>query len=63
MKVSSELARDHRDWGASVRDVVNPIGNAGLSTKLVPACLGRGCLRLQLASSQLALRARQYGLK
>ncbi len=29
MKVSSELAQDHRAWSASVRDVVNAIGDAG----------------------------------
>ncbi len=31
MKVSSELARDRRAWSASVRDVVNSIGDAGLT--------------------------------
>ncbi len=29
MKVSSELAQDRRAWNASVRDVVNVIGDAG----------------------------------
>ncbi len=29
VKVSSELARDRRAWSASVRDVVNAIGDAG----------------------------------
>ncbi len=29
VKVSSELAQDHRAWGASVRDVVNSIGATG----------------------------------
>ncbi len=29
MKVSSELAQDRRAWSASVRDVVNSIGDAG----------------------------------
>ncbi len=29
MKVSSELAQDRRAWSASVRDVVNAIGDAG----------------------------------
>ncbi len=33
VKVSSELAKDCRAWSASVRDVVNAIGNAG-STRL-----------------------------
>ncbi len=28
-KVSSELAQDRRAWSASVRDVVNAIGDAG----------------------------------
>ncbi len=29
VKVSSELAKDRRAWSASVRDVVNAIGDAG----------------------------------
>ncbi len=29
VKVSSELAQDRRAWSASVRDVVNAIGDAG----------------------------------
>ncbi len=29
VKVSSELAQDRRAWNASVRDVVNAIGDAG----------------------------------
>ncbi len=29
VKVSSELVQDRRAWGASVRDVVNAIGDAG----------------------------------
>ncbi len=29
VKVSSELTQDRRAWSASVRDVVNAIGNAG----------------------------------
>ncbi len=29
LKVSSELAQDRRAWSASVRDVVNTIGDAG----------------------------------
>ncbi len=29
VKVSSELAQDRRPWSASVRDVVNSIGNGG----------------------------------
>ncbi len=29
VKVSSELAQDHRAWSASVRDVVNLIDDAG----------------------------------
>ncbi len=29
VKVSSELAKDHRVWAASIRDVINPIGDAG----------------------------------
>ncbi len=29
MKVSSKLAQDRRAWGASIRDVVNWIGDAG----------------------------------
>ncbi len=29
VKVSSELAQDRRAWSASVRDVVNSIGDAG----------------------------------
>ncbi len=29
VKVSSELAQDHRVWSASVRDVINAIGDAG----------------------------------
>ncbi len=29
VKVSSELAKDHRVWNAPVRDVVNAIGDAG----------------------------------
>ncbi len=29
MKVSSALAQDRRAWSASIRDVVNPVGNAG----------------------------------
>ncbi len=29
VKVSSELAQDRRVWSASVRDVVNAIGDAG----------------------------------
>ncbi len=33
VKISSELARDRRDWGASVRDVVNSIGDTD-STRL-----------------------------
>ncbi len=28
VSVSSELAQDRRAWSASVRDVVNPIGDA-----------------------------------
>ncbi len=33
VKVSSELVQDRRAWSASVRDVVNAIGDAG-STRL-----------------------------
>ncbi len=29
VKVSSEFAQDRRDWNASIRDVVNAIGDAG----------------------------------
>ncbi len=29
VKVSSELAQDRRAWSASVRDMVNAIGDAG----------------------------------
>ncbi len=29
MKVSCDLAQDRRAWGASIRDVVNSIGDAG----------------------------------
>ncbi len=29
LKVSSEVAQDRRTWSASVRDVVNAIGDAG----------------------------------
>ncbi len=29
MKVSSEFAQDHQAWGASIRDVVSTIGDAG----------------------------------
>ncbi len=29
MKVSSELVQDRRAWSASIRDVVNEIGDAG----------------------------------
>ncbi len=28
-EISSELAQDRRVWGASIRDVVNSIGDAG----------------------------------
>ncbi len=31
VKVSSELAQELRAWSASVRDVVNAIGDAGLT--------------------------------
>ncbi len=29
VKVSSELAQDHRAWSPSIRDVVNAVGDAG----------------------------------
>ncbi len=28
-KISSELAQDRRAWGASIRGVVSPLGDAG----------------------------------
>ncbi len=35
VKVSSELTQDRRAWSASVRDVVNSIGDAGTIRALV----------------------------
>ncbi len=50
MKVSSELAQDRRAWSASVRDVVNCIGDAGFNPPRVNVAINKSILEIPLTA-------------